>query len=138
MKASAGYSGKPLAMKLGIREGFRVSFVGAPSHYRSLLGPLPPGVEVIGSRGTRLDLLHLFALDQPHLITAMPRAKGRIKVDGMLWVSWPKQTSRISTDLNETAVREIGLSNGLVDVKVAAVDDDWSGLKFVYRLKDRH
>ncbi len=138
MKRSAGYSGKPLAAKLGVHEGDRVSFVGAPSQYRSLLGPLPAGVKVIGSRGTRLDFLHLFAMDRAQLMRAFPRAKERIKVDGMLWISWPKQTSPIRTDLNEAAVREIGLSNGLVDVKVAAIDEDWSGLKFVYRLKDRH
>ena len=138
MKGSAGYSRKPLAAKLGIQEGYRVSFAGAPAHYRTLLGRLPAGVKVVGGRGTRLDFLHLFVQNEPQLMSAIAGAKGRIKVAGMLWISWPKQTSPIRTDLNETTVREIGLSNGLVDVKVAAIDDDWSGLKFVYRLKDRH
>ncbi len=137
MKRSAGYSGKPLVAKLGIQQGDRVSFVGAPSHYRTLLGRLPAGVTVIGPRGKRIDLLHLFVLDQHQLSNAIPKAKARIKADGMLWVSWPKQTSPLRTGLNETAVREIGLANGLVDVKVAAIDHDWSGLKFVYRLRDR-
>ena len=71
------------------------------------------------------------------MIAALPRAKARIKLNGTLWISWPKQTSTFRSDLNENTVRELGLSNGLVDVKVAAIDDDWSGLKFVYRLRDR-
>ena len=123
--------------KLGIRNGFRVSFVNAPSHYASLLRPLPAGVKVLGGRGTNLDLLHLFAQDHLQLTRTFPRAKPRITKDGMLWVSWPKQTSTMRRDLTETAVRELGLALGLVDVKVAAIDDDWSGLKFVYRLRDR-
>ena len=137
MKQPAGYSGKRLVDKLGIKPGFRISFVNQPSHHLATLGPLPEGVKVLGIRGTNLNFLHLFARDRFQLIRTLPRAKPRIRADGMLWISWPKQTSRMASNLSETAVRELGLSIGLVDVKVAAIDDDWSALKFVYRLKDR-
>lgn len=134
----AGYSGKPLIEKLGIKVGFRVSFVNAPSDYRALLGPLPQDVKALGTNARNLDLVHIFAKDTAQLIPALPRAKARIRQNGTLWISWPKKSSAFHADLDENSVRELGLSNGLVDVKVAAIDDDWSGLKFVYRLKDRH
>lgn len=137
MKRVAGYSGKPLIDKLGIKDGHRISFVNEPSHYSTLLGPLPHDAKSLGISARNLDLLHLFAKDTLQLRAALLRAKARIKTNGALWISWPKQTSILRSDLNENVVREIGLSNGLVDVKVAAIDDDWSGLKFVYRLKDR-
>jgi len=138
LKRPAGYSGKRLVGKLGIKPRYRISFVNEPSHYLAILGSLPEGVKILGIRGTDLNFLHLFARDHFQLIRTFPRAKPRIRTDGMLWVSWPMHTSRMASSLTETAVRELGLSIGLVDVKVAAIDDDWSGLKFVYRLKDRH
>jgi hypothetical protein len=135
--AAAGYSGKPLPDKLGIKPGLRVAVQNAPQHYRELLGELPPGVELLSGQGGELDILHLFAADRRELEQAFPQAKPRIRSNGMLWVSWPKQSSALKSDLNENTVREIGLAHGLVDVKVAAIDQDWSGLKFVYRMKDR-
>jgi len=135
--AAAGYSGKPLLEKLGIRPGYRISTENAPGHYLKLLGKLPKGVELVTGQESGLDVLHLFAGDRGQLSEAFPRAKQRINPSGMLWVSWPKQTSALKSDLNENTVREIGLAHGLVDVKVAAIDQDWSGLKFVYRTKDR-
>ena len=135
--AVAGYSGKPLIEKLGIRPGSRISIANAPAHYLRLLGKLPEAVELLAGRASGLDVLHLFVGNQGQLSEAFPRARQRIKPDGMLWVSWPKQTSGLKSDLNENTVREIGLAHGLVDVKVAAIDQDWSGLKFVYRIKDR-
>jgi hypothetical protein len=137
LPAAAGYSGKPLLEKLGIRTGHRISIVNAPGHYLQLLGKLPEGVELLAGQAGGLDVVHLFAGDRGQLAKAFPRAKQRIKPDGVLWVSWPKQTSALKSDLNENTVREIGLAHGLVDVKVAAIDQDWSGLKFVYRTKDR-
>jgi len=92
---------------------------------------------LLAGRASGLDVLHLFVVDGGQLTEAFPRAKQRIKPGGMLWVSWPKQTSGLKSDLNENIVREIGLAHGLVDVKVAAIDLDWSALKFVYRTKDR-
>jgi hypothetical protein len=137
LRRPAGYSRRPLAAKLGFKQGFRISFVHEPNHYVDILGGLPPGTTVLGARATNLDLVHLFATRQHELDREFPNAKRRMKPDGTLWVSWPKQSSSLVTDLNENIVREIGLANGLVDVKVAAVDEDWSALKFVYRLKDR-
>jgi len=135
--AAAGYSRKPLLEKLGIRPGYRISIDNAPGHYLKLLGKLPKGVVLVTGQESGLDVLHLFAGDRGQLIEAFPRAKQRINPSGLLWVSWPKQTSALRSDLNENTVREIGLAHGLVDVKVAAIDQDWSGLKFVYRTKDR-
>jgi hypothetical protein len=135
--AVAGYSGKPLVEKLGIRPGYRISIANAPGQFLRLLGRLPEGVVLLAGRASGLDVLHLFVVDGGQLTEAFPRAKQRIKPDGMLWVSWPKQTSGLKSDLNENTVREIGLAHGLVDVKVAAIDLDWSALKFVYRTKDR-
>ena len=135
--AVAGYSGKPLIEKLGIRPGYRISIANAPGHYLGLLGKLPEGAELLGGRASGLDVLHLFAGNRGQLSEAFPRAMQRIKSDGVLWVSWTKQTSASKSDLNENIVREIGLAHGLVDVKVAAIDQDWSALKFVYRTKDR-
>jgi hypothetical protein len=135
--ATAGYSGKSLIDKLGIRPGFRMAVLNDPGDYRQLLGDLPGGVTLLGGRAGELDLLHLFARDRRQLAQDFPGAKQRIKPDGMLWVSWPKLSSALKSDLNENVVREIGLAQGLVDVKVAAIDQVWSGLKFVYRRKDR-
>jgi hypothetical protein len=132
-----GYSKKPLADKLGIQPGFRISMEGNPDHYMSLLGTLPEGVDILSQRATKLDFLHLFATNRLQLEDRFPRARKRIKPDGMIWVSWPKLRSPLKGRLNENVVREIGLANGLVDVKVAAIDENWSGLKFVFRIKDR-
>jgi hypothetical protein len=137
LKRSVGYSGRPLAAKLGLKPGFRLSLVGGPPGYRSALGRLPDGAKILGHRAANLDFIHIFVADRGELIRELPRAKQRIRPDGMLWVSWPKRASGVKTDLSEQVIREAGLASGLVDVKVAAIDNVWSGLKFVYRLKDR-
>jgi hypothetical protein len=134
---SAGYSGKPLAQKLGIRSGQRLIILDAPDHYAAVLGRLPDGVEQANTLTGQFDFIHIFARERGELDARFPELKAALKQNGMLWVSWPKKVSRMPTDLNENLIRDIGLSNGLVDVKVAAVDEHWSGLKFVYRLKDR-
>jgi hypothetical protein len=135
---SAGDPGKPLAQKLGIRKGDVLAFLNAPDNYDRLLGELPD--EVIVARGAKgqLDFIQLFATERESLERELPRSNARLKQDGMMiWVSWPKATSRLRTDLSDGVVREVGLKNGLVDVKVCVVDDSWSALKFVRRLKDR-
>jgi hypothetical protein len=134
---TAGYSKNPLIVKLGIKPGMKVRFIDAPAHHGELLGPLPEEVAV--SRATRgpLDFIHVFTTSKAALTRDLPNLKKHLAKDGMLWVSWPKKTSSIKSDLNENLIRDVGLNSGLVDVKVCAVDDDWSGLKFVYRLKDR-
>ena len=133
----AGYSGTPLVKKLGIKPDFKVAFVNAPGNFLNQF-ELPTGVEVQSiSRSSDLDFVLLFAKSRSILTNAFVQCAQKLKSDGMLWVSWPKRASGVTTDLNENVVREIGLAAGLVDVKVCAVDEIWSGLKFVYRLKDR-
>jgi hypothetical protein len=130
-----GYSGTPLVRKLGIKEGARLHFAGAPKNFRSLLGPLPKTRAV--SDGGTLDFAILFVKSQADLANQFPALRDRLESNGMLWVSWPKRSSGVQTDLTEGIVRDYGLGAGLVDVKVCAIDDTWSGLKFVRRLKDR-
>jgi len=132
---SFGYSGTPLVQKLGIKPGARFHFVSAPDRLPELLGPLPIGATP-ASRG-KLDFSLLFVKKLVELSRNFPRLRDRLEANGMLWVSWPKKTSGVPTDLNENVVRDFGLANGLVDVKVCAIDETWSGLKFVRRLSDR-
>lgn len=133
----SGYSGTPLVKKLGIREGARLRLVEAPPHYLDLLGPLPPGVEVLQGPTRDVDVTHLFATSRAELADRLAQARRDMAEDGMVWASWPKKAARVATDLDEIAVREMALAAGLVDVKVCAVDATWSGLKLVIRLKDR-
>ena len=133
----AGYSKRSLAEKLGFKPGHRILILHAPDSYRRILGKLPEGARVLAGRAGRIDLIHLFSRSRADLEREFGKAKRRLKPDGMLWVSWPKLSSSQAGDLTENVVRDIGLAHGLVDVKVAAIDQDWSGLKFVYRLQDR-
>lgn len=133
---TAGYSGTPLPKKLGIEAGMRAAAVCAPKHYTTLLGPVP-GVRIAARLSPGLDFLHAFFTRAADLEAAFPRLERSLARDGMLWISWPKRSSPLSRDLDENGVRATGLANGLVDVKVCAVDEDWSGLKFVRRAKDR-
>jgi hypothetical protein len=134
---TAGYSGTPLAKKLGVKAGYRVAVVNMPSHYMDLLGVLPDGIEFVDLAEGQLDFIHLFAEDRAFLEAQFPILKTALAFDGALWVSWYKKAAKIPTDVDENIARDIGLGNGLVDVKVAAIDAQWSGLKFVYRVKDR-
>ena len=133
----AGYSGRSLAQKLGVKSHHRVALLGAPRGVRSLLEPLPGGVRLIRKPAPRTDLALLFASNHAELRAAFPAAMKQMTLDGMIWVAWPKRASGVSADLTGDRVRAFGLASGLVDVKVCAVDDVWSGLKFVRRLKDR-
>ncbi len=133
----AGYSPRSLVDKLGIKEGFRVALVEPPEGYRTILGVLPEGTVEVLSSETDLNFVQCFARRRLDLEKLLPKLKSKIRFDGMLWISWPKGSSGVATDVNENVVREIALKNGLVDVKVCAVDETWSGLKLVYRTKDR-
>ena len=133
----AGYSSTPLPKKLCIREGARVALVGAPPGFESVLGPLPDGAEFVSPARKGLGVVLLFARTRAEMVRRFEGLASRLAPDGSLWVAWPKKASGVETDLAEGYVRQHGLDVGLVDVKVCAVDETWSGLRFVYRLKDR-
>ena len=133
---TAGYSGTPLYKKLGVKAGDRIWFSGNPRGYESEL--LKAGEFHLSPRLTAsLDFAHLFTASRAELARNFPRLTSALKPAGMVWISWPKKSSGVKTDLDENIVRDLGLKAGLVDVKVCAVDEVWSGLKFVFRLKDR-
>ncbi len=135
----SGYSGTPLARKLGIKEGFTIFLHSPPEHYWSLFSDLPNGLQILDElpKDGDVHFIHLFVTTWEELISISEKYKSALKKDGLMWVSWPKGKSSIPTDLKRDPIREHLLDIGLVDVKVAAVDEDWSGLKFVYRKKDR-
>jgi hypothetical protein len=127
----AGYSGKPLSQKLGLKPGFCVFVDGAPKDYRKLVGEWPDGATLAAKATGKLDVVHLFATEAKGLAARLRKYRAAIVPDGMIWVSWPKKTSGVATDLSDVVVRETALPLGLVDIKVCAVDEVWSGLKFV-------
>ena len=131
----AGYSGKSLAQKLGIRPGDTVAPIAAPNNYKTLLGPLPDGAEIVArAPNDGATIVHLFVTTMAELETQLPRARQAIAIDGAVWVSWYKKAAKIKTDVTENTIRDLALATtDLVDVKVAAVDEKWSGLKFVIR-----
>jgi hypothetical protein len=131
----AGYSGTPLVKKIGIKPGHRLAILNPPHGFDKELAPLPDGV--VNAAKARLDVAILFAANQSALAKNLGKLAGKLAPAGMLWVAWPKMSSGVPTDLKEGLVQKIGLSAGLVDVKVCAVNEVWSGLKFVIRVKDR-
>ena len=132
-----GYSGTPLSKKLGIKPGFRIKTKNAPLNYVELLSPVPADVQISATIRSRIDLWHLFTASVVELSKSLPAAKQQIMQNGMIWVSWPKKTSRVPSQITEDTIRSVALPLGLVDVKVCAVDDTWSGLKLVIRKQDR-
>ena len=134
---TAGYSGTPLPRKLGIRDQSRVAILGGPDGFEALLAPLPEGVTVRHQARGVLDVVVLFVTRAAELDRRFPVAAGRLDEAGGLWVAWPKKTSGLATDLNFDIVRTTGLEAGLVDNKVCAIDETWSGLRFVIRREDR-
>jgi len=135
---NTAYSGTPLAKKLGIKENFKVLLYNSPDHYFDLFFNFPEGVEIIEKiESNTADFIHIFTTSFEDLKAVVKAYKKALKKDGALWISWPKGTSNIPNDLKRDQIREFVLKTGLVDVKVAAIDENWSGLKFVYRLKDR-
>lgn len=132
-----GYSGTPLVKKLGIKTGFKLCFIQAPSHYLNLLGELPPDVIILENPSELVDFIHVFIKNGIELEHYLPVIKDQIVKNGTIWVSWYKKSAKISTDVNEDIIRDTALALGLVDVKVCAVDEQWSGLKLVWRKENR-
>src|SRR5829696_2710959 len=133
----AGYSSTPLAKKLGIKEGSRIALVNAPKDFKSELGELPDKVQFVKRPAKALDIVLFFVLSERELVRDFTKLAEKLAANGMIWIAWPKKSSGVTTDLSFEPVQRIGLESGLVDVKNCAIDETWSGLKFVYRLRDR-
>jgi len=133
----AGYSGKPLAEKLGIKAGCRIFVDQAPENYPKLVEPLPEGVTIVPRLAGKVDIIHVFSSEAKELAKKLKQFKKSIVENGMIWVSWPKKSAGVPTDVTEDVIRELALPLGLVDVKVCAVDEVWSGLKLVIRKENR-
>jgi hypothetical protein len=137
---SAGYSGTPLAKKLGIKPGMTVVVIGYPGEYSALVAPMPERAEVRSGGGmpaVPVDILHLFTNSRDELFRVLDEARSFIKQDGMIWVSWYKKAAKLPSEITEDTIRDAALPLGLVDVKVCAVDEKWSGLKLVIRKENR-
>ncbi|HLF35174.1 MAG TPA: hypothetical protein VI583_13110 [Cyclobacteriaceae bacterium] len=134
---SSGYSGTPLARKLGIKSNLKIKLENQPDHYFDLFTDMPPDIRFIRDRKTKKDIIHYFATSITRLERDINRLRQEMVDHGAIWISWPKKAAKMKTDLNENVIREIALRNRLVDVKVCAIDEVWSGLKLVIRLKDR-
>jgi hypothetical protein len=132
-----GYSGTKLAKKLGIKNGFKIRLFNEPKGYYDLFSDLPVDISVITDHEVKKDFIHYFTKSASELNKDMKQLKQEIEQNGIIWISWPKKTANVETDLNGNLVRETGLRNGLVDIKVCAVNEIWSGLKFVIPVKDR-
>lgn len=134
----AGYSGTPLIKKLGVKSGDRLLLISTPENYENLIELWPDDVVLFLLKNAKnIDFIHFFTREMAELEVTFPLIKQKLKKGGSLWVSWPKGSSKLIKDLNGNDVRRIGLKNGLVDVKVCAIDKDWSALKFMYRTKDK-
>jgi hypothetical protein len=134
---TAGYSGTPLAKKLGIKENFSIKLINTPEYYFDLFTDFPKGINVATTKKSNIDFIHYFSENQAKLSQELPRLKKQLVPNGMIWVSWYKKSAKIQTDITEDTVRHLALRNGLVDVKVCAIDEVWSGLKLVIPVKDR-
>jgi hypothetical protein len=133
----AGYSGTPLAKKLGIRDGSRIALRAAPAGFHNLLEPLPAGVQIKSRATAPLDVLVAFFTSRAEVERRLPALATAIFPDGGMWIAWPKRSSGVATDLTEDALREVALPRGLVDNKVCAIDKTWSGLRLVHRVENR-
>ncbi len=133
----AGYSGTPLVRKLGIKPGASLGLIGDPPEFDTTLGDLPAGVEIRRQARGPLDVIVAFFSERGELESRLPALRQALAPDGGLWIAWPKQASGVPTDVTENDVRELSLAAGLVDNKVCAIDAVWSGLRLVYRLRDR-
>lgn len=133
----AGSSKRSLIEKLGIKPNTKVLLINSPKTYNQELTSIRKEITLTEQANAAIDFAHFFTKSKEELVKEFPKLAKNLAKNGQLWISWPKGTSKIPTDLNENIIREIGLENGLVDVKVIAVDEIWSGLKFIYRLKDR-
>jgi hypothetical protein len=133
----SGYSGTPLSKKLGLKPGTKLYAVDAPKDYLGLLDPLPEGVQLARRHGGEIDIAHVFATKRARLSKELHGLLAKMKPNVAIWVSWPKKASRVETDIAEDTIREVALPMGLVDIKVCAVDETWSGLKLVLRKEKR-
>ena len=134
---SAGYSKTTLSKKLGIKSGYHLKLVNAPTYYFDLFTDMPVDIQLNKAAKQKQDIIHFFTRSAAELNKLLPRLKNEIVDNGIIWVSWPKKAARVETDVSENLIRDVGLGCGLVDVKVCAVDEVWSGLKFVIPVKDR-
>jgi hypothetical protein len=135
---TTGYSGTPLPQKLGIQPGMILWVINAPVNYAELVTPLPQGAAIEqGTAPAQCGFIHYFATSRAQLKAELPRLCKRLSMRGTLWISWPKKTSGVPTDITEDTLRAVGLPLGIVDVKVCAIDDTWSGLKFMWRMQHR-
>jgi hypothetical protein len=135
--SSAGYSGTPLPRKLGIKDDTRLLLVNASPEFLGLLGPLPEGARLLKRVQPGVDIIVFFVETQARLVRSFDRLRDCLVANGVIWVAWPKRASGVSTDLTENVIRDIALSRSLVDTKVCAISEVWSGLRLVRRLKDR-
>src|ERR1700730_9670330 len=133
----AGYSGTPLVKKLGVSEGTKLFVINAPTRYRALLSPLPAAVIFSRDADTSTDLVHVFETRRSTLESLLTVLRKKLSPDAAIWVSWPKKSSKVATDITEDTIREVALPLGFVDVKVCAVDETWSGLKLMIRRENR-
>ena len=129
----AGYSGTPLPKKLGITEGASVAVIGAPKNYAHLVAPLPMGAKIVKKVPKDAAFVHVFATERVDLAKQLASLRKSIAQNGVVWVSWPKKSAKVDTDITEDVIRQVALPMGFVDVKVCAVDETWSGLKLVIR-----
>ena len=136
-RQAAGYSGTPLAKKLGIKGDFHIDLINAPEYYLCLFTDLPANLSFEKDKDAKIDLIHFFTKSQEDYKLILPQLKERIRPNGSIWVSWPKKSSKVATDITEDIIRYFALHIGLVDIKVCAVDEIWSGLKLVIPVKDR-
>jgi hypothetical protein len=136
--APSGYSGTPLAKKLGIKAGFKIRLVNQPAYYFDLFTDMPENVTVLNHKESHTGLIHYFTKIEADLQKDILSLRNEVYPNGTIWISWPKKAAKIETDVTEDVIRRIALNNGLVDVKVCAVDETWSGLKLVIPLKDRN
>jgi len=134
---TTGYSGTPLAKKLGIKEDYLVAAANAPDNYDDLLRPLPSGVKIVERPGPNTDMIHFFTNSRDELARGLVKYIKLIKQDGAIWVSWYKKAAKLPTEITEDTVRDVCLPLGLVDIKVCAIDEKWSGLKLVIRRENR-
>ena len=132
---TSGYSETPLAKKLGIKEGFKIALYHQPEYYFNLFTDFPENVKFINKQ--KVDLVHYFVKEERQLQRDILKLKDQIEQNGMIWISWPKKSSKVETDITEDLIRNLALKNGLVDIKVCAVDETWSGLKLVIPVKNR-
>jgi len=134
---SAGYSGTPLAKKLGIKENFSIKLINTPEYYFNLFADFPKTVKVATQGNSNINFIHYFSTTKVALTNDISTLKKQLAPDGMIWISWYKKSAKIPTDITEDIVRALALKNGLVDIKVCAIDEVWSGLKLVIPVKDR-